>query len=789
MDSESLALYNTTAPPNDILYANLSTLNFESSCISTDILDQGNTDEERQPENSRKNEQGGKPVKHFDGSITYLRRRKQNNDTLESVRDEISSTGLIDMDDLFKKVRLKSAIQRERTRKRERKKTGEKLWTEKYCPSRFVDLCSAGNDKQYRLILHWLRKWDPLVFKKRVGEEDYDFKKILLICGPPGIGKTVAAHILAKQSGYSVQEINAANSMDKLPQSETLSGTQGFANVSAALRLKITNALTTNSLTSNNKPTCLVIDEIDSSANAGDIMRVLYDLVQLDRKKARRTIKTKTFGSKVSSKDQKKEFSLNRPIICIANDIYSTSGSRFNKSASLEKLRQISEIVSFRKPHLAKSSMNSKPGNSVRSLKEHLMFINDAEKLGMDYQEIGDVIDVCEGDIRACINYMQFNGRKISNDLIEPLKQTNNGQNKDKHMTWISMVETLFKRDPRLSKDESFNYLMQLISNGTGQNAANLSGNLDKVINACFGRYLDFVHFQDDSLHKPNMFNDWLYNYDLFSRNVEIGEYASMTVLKVWLEFSDVHANSIMREQNLIPNHRSIDFETYEALQKNKSVIRSFLDNAPLGTRICLCGGISFSSQIPMYIVPYIGMLLTPMGWDSKTPGSIKTHEKIMIKKIADFIQQLGIRLEKSLDTISGTHNLVYSPDVDSIISFENIHVFSSQNNPASVQRKRKLLFPLIELELEKAQVPKADPGFLTKTNLQQSADELPQSKKRKTKTELVNFFKGKYDGVSQLTKSDTSEKSATGAKIWIKYNEGFSNAVRRNIGWADFWS
>lgn len=788
MDSESLAVYNTT-PPNDILNANLNTLNFDSSCISTDILDQGNIYEERQPEKFGKNEQEGKPVKHFDGSTTYLRRKKQNNDTLESIRDEISSTGLIDMNDLFKKVRLKTAIQGEKTRKRESKKVGEKLWTEKYCPSRFVDLCSAGNDKQYRLILHWLRKWDPLVFKKRAVEEDGDFKKILLICGPPGIGKTVAAHILAKQSGYSVQEINAANSMDKLPQSDTLSGAQGFANVSAALRLKITNALTTNSLTSNNRPTCLVIDEIDSSANAGDIMRVLYDLVQLDRKKARRTIKPKTFGSKASSKDQKKEFSLNRPIICIANDIYSTSGSRFNKSASLEKLRQISEIISFRKPHLAKSSVNSKPGNSVRSLKEHLMVINDAEKLGMDYQEIGEVIDVCEGDIRACINYMQFNGRRISTDLIEPPKLANKGQNKDKHMTWISMVETLFKRDPRLSKDESFNYIMQLISNGTGQNAVNLSGNLDKVINACFGRYLDFVHFQDDSLYKPNMFNDWLYNYDLFSKNVDIGEYASMTVLKVWTAFSDVHANSIMREQNLIPNHRSIDFETYEALQKNKSIIRSFLDNAPLSTRACLCGGISYSSQIPMYILPYMGMLLTPVGWDSKTPGSIKTHEKIMIKKIADFIQQLGIRLEKSFDAISGRYNLVYLPDFDSINSFENIQVFSSQNNPTSIQRKRQLLFPLIELELEKALVPKADPISLTKTSLQQPAEEIPQSKKRKTKTELVNFFKGKYDGVSQLTKSDTSEKSATGAKIWIKYNEGFSNAVRRNIGWADFWS
>ncbi|KNC70432.1 hypothetical protein SARC_17040, partial [Sphaeroforma arctica JP610] len=69
----------------------------------------------------------------------------------------------------------------------------------------------------------WVKNWVPdydtsLYETKRVmGPVDLllkdtlvrPFNKVLLICGPPGLGKTTLAHIIATQCGYSPIEMNA----------------------------------------------------------------------------------------------------------------------------------------------------------------------------------------------------------------------------------------------------------------------------------------------------------------------------------------------------------------------------------------------------------------------------------------------------------------------------------------------------------------------------------------------------------------------------------------------------
>ncbi|KAL2265720.1 hypothetical protein VTJ83DRAFT_6820 [Remersonia thermophila] len=89
------------------------------------------------------------------------------------------------------------------------------LWTTKYAPTQLNQIC--GNKANVERIQTWLRNWPK--------NRKYDFKKLgadgmggyraIIISGPPGIGKTTAAHLAAKLEGYDVLESNASDTRSK----------------------------------------------------------------------------------------------------------------------------------------------------------------------------------------------------------------------------------------------------------------------------------------------------------------------------------------------------------------------------------------------------------------------------------------------------------------------------------------------------------------------------------------------------------------------------------------------
>ncbi len=89
------------------------------------------------------------------------------------------------------------------------------MWSEKYRPQIISDM--VGNEEARVTITEWFLKW-------RKGT------KPLLLVGPPGIGKTTIAYLIAKQFGYDMIGLNASDVRSKSRINEVL--TPVLANVS-----------------------------------------------------------------------------------------------------------------------------------------------------------------------------------------------------------------------------------------------------------------------------------------------------------------------------------------------------------------------------------------------------------------------------------------------------------------------------------------------------------------------------------------------------------------------------
>lgn len=142
-----------------------------------------------------------------------------------------------------------------------RRTTDGKLWCDKYTATKYMDLLT--DDITNRKVMTWLKSWDDVAFPDRekvslrppsIGKRrannpfimantgfnsaptsiDEEFnkqhRKVLMLFGPPGTGKSTLARVLARQVGYETREVNAS---DKRNGEELVN--------------EIKNALTTNS--------------------------------------------------------------------------------------------------------------------------------------------------------------------------------------------------------------------------------------------------------------------------------------------------------------------------------------------------------------------------------------------------------------------------------------------------------------------------------------------------------------------------------------------------------------
>lgn len=138
-----------------------------------------------------------------------------------------------------------------------------RLWTVKYAPSQLTQIC--GNKGQVEKLQRWLRNFHKSQKKgfKLGGADGSGLFRAVMIHGPPGIGKTTAAHLVAKLEGYDIVESNASDTRSKRLVQE---GLQGVLETTSLLGYFAGDG---KKVEESRKKLVLIMDEVDGMS-AGD---------------------------------------------------------------------------------------------------------------------------------------------------------------------------------------------------------------------------------------------------------------------------------------------------------------------------------------------------------------------------------------------------------------------------------------------------------------------------------------------------------------------------------------
>ncbi|ODV84137.1 hypothetical protein CANARDRAFT_8815 [[Candida] arabinofermentans NRRL YB-2248] len=663
----------------------------------------------------------------------------QEKEEEEEDEDISHGLGLIDIDKLYKKLQIDEKIAEQESKQPQvilkdtfgsKKNSKGMLWVDKYKPSNFLDL--IGNERTNRDVLHWLNQWNEIVFNKpnpqlvhkynnNFGEVITDpfnrpFKKILLIHGAPGLGKTSIAYTASLQLNYKPFEINSSDERTGLKIKE-----------------KIKGVLTSDDVTKGKGERCLILDEIDGVEHG--FINVLLDLLTTDKKMTQQ-LQNGGGDLKKSKKDMKGI--LKRPIIAICNDIY---------SPVLERLKPYCEIVSFRKPPL-------------NQLKNKLKKISSIEKLsGINDRILDDIINGEDGDLRGCINWLQFHGENISDN-----NNSNANGLKDGNVNWFSVVKNIFTRNSKYTKSEIFNNLESTL------NKVNNNGQIDKIIQGCFNGYINHLNH----IEGCNKLDEWLWFYD--SMNNKFGDELYDSTVAMWFYWKFNELGDLNERGTFIKYKNQ---ENYEMKKIVNNLLKKF------DTTI----GYTNIDNLLNYELSLICNIIVP-----NINVSHMSDEKLKVS--IELINDYNLRLENVNVNVNesggggggGNGNRIeFNPPIEIFSKFTNLQ------NGVMMKLRNQVISNYVMREKSKEMNNNKRKLVQDKGTKEQESD---IKKKMKTYGSSAEYFKSKYNELTSVINSgNNSEEKGSKImnknenRIWVKYHEGFSNAVRKELTYSELIS
>lgn len=584
------------------------------------------------------------------------------------------------------------------------------LWTEKYRARNFMDLC--GDDSTNRNVLRWLKRWDSLVFPgssrsrgirrpgvKQQAEEEKPHRKILMLTGPPGLGKTTLAHVCARQAGYEVLEINASDDRSRDVVKNQIRTSLGTENVKIVQH----KAGQSGQCQKIARPVCVVVDEVDgvvsgsSGSGEGGFVKALLDLITIGEKNSSGQSENTPHAQRRKKKGD--DFRQMRPIILICNDVY---------HPSLRPLRQsnLAEVIHVGKPTIDAvvnrlKSVFEKEGipcekDAARKLCESAWGMTsglDAKK-GRESTAEGDLRGIMvvgewvAGRLRAaslkgplCLTRQwvekhiahelahggggaRGSGRGSVRDIVSRIFQEGAGFPSSNMPVPKMNLNSFEQPQAQLGfSEQQKKYAMERL-----QHMVETSGDIDRIVTDIFADYPNHDFNDDSFLTKPDQAYEWMNFHDTCTSRLyggqewELAPYLSRAVLACHHFFaSPIRHSQLMYQKRDATEEEAAplpftgpraDFVAYETEKTNRAMLQTI--QAQLSPT--LMRAFRSAEDIATDFMPYLIRLVSPDvkpvvvggSGDQKGTASVrKETEKAMVARGAETLLDIGVELQR----------------------------------------------------------------------------------------------------------------------------------------------